>query len=391
MPYSVRCPITGSGGSSIFLIQESITIAGKKELFVLEVFEREAKISQSGRMVERLTQTNGAQVENCMKLAFIAATDGGWKLAEKICRSVPDGVLVRPLQGIRQALESLWQTHDGIICIMATGIVVRSLNGLIQSKYSDPCVVVLDEKGSFAISLLSGHLGGGNKLAEKLAGICGGIPVITTGSDVSGHTSVDLWSIENQLFIINPERLAAVSARLLNRGKLKIFQDKTYLKTLPEDFLVTKERTGADIVISLSPEKAGTALNLLPRIRYIGIGCRRGTPQDEILAALAELQEEGLDLRSVAALASIDIKKDEKALLEISKVMKWPLRFFPREILEAVETPGRSEKVYKKVGTHSVSEASAIRAASCGGLPGHLIIQKRKWKQLTIAVAQRAF
>ncbi len=84
-----------------------------------------------------------------MKLALIAATDAGWKLAEKICRSLPDTVIIRPIHGIRQTMESLWQTHDGIICIMAAGIVVRCLNGLSHSKYSDPCVLVLDEKGIF--------------------------------------------------------------------------------------------------------------------------------------------------------------------------------------------------------------------------------------------------
>ncbi len=247
------------------------------------------------------------------------------------------------------------------------------------------------KKESFTISLLSGHIGGGNRLAQQIAEICGGVPVITTASDVSAHTSVDLWSIENNLVITNPEKLAAVSARLLNRGMLRIFQDKSYLKELPDDYLVSEDRAGADIVISLTNEDPGDSLHLLPRLRYIGIGCRRGTPCNEILAALEELETEGLDLRTVAAMASIDIKKDETALIEISKLKKWPLRFFTREILDAVETPGRSEKVYQKVGTHSVSEASAIRAACGDGIPGRLIIQKRKWKQITIAVAERAY
>lgn len=328
---------------------------------------------------------------DCMKLALIAATDAGWILAEKLCRSLPDADVIKTVHGIRQTLESLWQTHDGLICIMATGIVVRSLNGLSHSKYSDPCVIVVDEKGSFAISLLSGHIGGGNRLARKVAEICGGIPVITTASDVSGHTSVDLWSIENNLVITNPERLAAISAKLLNQGTLKVFQDKSYLKSLPYDYLASLDRAAADIVISAADETPGDYLHMLPRRRYIGIGCRRGTPRNEILAALDELESEGLDLRTVAAMASIDLKKDEKALLEISKLKKWPLRFFPREILDAVETPCRSEKVYQKVGTHSVSEASAIKAAGAGGIPGRLIIKKRKWKQTTIAVAERAY
>jgi len=326
-----------------------------------------------------------------MKLAIIAATDKGWATAAKIGRDLPESEIVKPTGGIRQTLEALWQTHDGIICIMATGIVTRCLNGLCQSKYSDPCVVVLDENGNFVISLLAGHIGGGNELALKIAEITNGTPVITTASDVSGHTSVDLWSIENHLVITNPQRLAPVSAKLLNHGTLGIFQESDYLKSLPEDFLFCKKRSAADIVISPSPESSGDALHLLPRTRYIGVGCRRGAPLEAFQTALQDLENEGLDLRTVAALASIDLKKDEDALLEIGQLRKWPLRFFPKEILNKVEVPSGSEKVYQKVGTYSVSEASAIRAAACGGTPGRLILRKTKWKQITMAVAEKAF
>jgi len=326
-----------------------------------------------------------------MKLALVAVTQQGWETAKRICRSLPGSEIVRPVNGIRQTLEALWLSHDGIICIMATGIVMRCLNGLYQSKYSDPCVVVLDETGSFAISLLSGHIGGGNELARKLAEICGGTPVITTASDVSGHTSVDLWSIEENLVITNPDRLAAVSAKLLNEGTLAVFQDKSFLTTLPGDFSICAKRSAADIIISFDAQESCASLQLLPRTRYIGIGCRRHTPLTEILAALHDLENEGLDLRTVAALASIDLKKDEAALLQIAKLRKWPLRFYPKETLKEIETPGRSEKVYQKVGTHSVCEASAIRAAATGEKPGRLIIRKKKWKQITIAVAEKAF
>jgi cobalt-precorrin 5A hydrolase len=326
-----------------------------------------------------------------MKLAIIAATDKGWTTAIKLGSALPGSEIVRPIGGIRQTLEALWQTHDGIICIMATGIVIRCLNGLCQSKYSDPCVVVLDENGTFAISLLAGHIGGGNQLALKIAELCKGTPVITTASDVSGHTSVDLWSIEHHLVIANPKRLAPVSAKLLNQGTLGVFQERNYLKSLPDDFFFCENRSAADIVISISPDHSGDALLLLPRTRYIGVGCRRGTPLEAFQAALRDLENEGVDLRTVAALASLDLKKDEEALLEIAKLRKWPLRFFPKEILNEIEIPSGSEMVYQKVGTHSVSEASAIRAAACDGTPGRLIVRKIKWNQITMAVAEKAF
>lgn len=153
-----------------------------------------------------------------MKTAIVAATAAGRELAQRIGRELPESEVIIYDQGIRRALEQAWVSYDSIVCVMATGIVVRCLNGLCRSKYHDPCVVVVDEAGRHAISLLSGHIGGGNRLAQNIADICGGTPVITTASDVSGHTAVDLWTVEENLTVANPERLAATSSRLLDHG-----------------------------------------------------------------------------------------------------------------------------------------------------------------------------
>lgn len=325
-----------------------------------------------------------------MNLGILAVTDKGHETAKRLVAALPKAELIQMEHGVRHTLRSIWPHYDGIVCIMAAGIVVRCLSGLLRTKYHDPCVVVLDENGSHVISLLSGHIGGGNQLARQLARILGGTPVITTASDVSGHTSVDLWSVEQNLAIVNPELLANVSATLLNKGTLHYFQDREYIKQLPADFTSCQERESANIIVSTSITKEYNALQLIPRIRFIGCGCRRDTPEVEILEALSWLETQGgVELRSVAGIASIDVKKSEKGLLTAAARVGLPLFFFSKEELNEIHVPSRSETVYKKVGTYNVCEAAALKAAGSKD-SNRLIMRKKKWKRITMAVAETA-
>ena len=112
---------------------------------------------------------------------------------------------------LETVFPDVWSKHDALVCVMATGIVVRHIAPLIRHKTVDPAVVVLDEKGGFVISLLSGHLGGANRLAQRIACITGGQAVITTASDVRGSPSIDLIAREAGLEVENNEMVARVS------------------------------------------------------------------------------------------------------------------------------------------------------------------------------------
>ena len=336
-----------------------------------------------------------ALVKESMKgqtITLLAATDNGWRTAEKIAQGLEGASLQRYHHGFRKALETAWLHADAIICVMAAGIVVRCLSSLCRSKYDDPCVIVVDEAGTHAISLLSGHIGGGNELTAVVARICGGTAVITTGSDVSGHTPLDLWCIEQNLSIDNPGLLSKLSARLIDSGSLGVFQDADYIENLPEDIVPCTKQRDADIVISLLLKAGPEQLRLIPRLRYIGLGCRRGASIDEFEQALQELEgHHGIDLKSVAGLASIDLKNDEAGLLEIGRRHKLPIRFFSKEELEIPQVPSRSEMVHKNIGIYGVCEAAAVLAAAKRGRPGRLIIEKIKWERITAAVAQAPF
>jgi len=327
-----------------------------------------------------------------MKIAILAVTQKGYKTAEKLKQSLSDSVIIDSQAGVRLALEQTWPLYDGIICIMAAGIVVRCLSGLCHSKHSDPCVVVVDEEGTFCVSLLSGHIGGGNKLAQHVATLCKGTAVITTASDISGHTAVDLWSIENNLSIINPERLAATSARLLNSGELKVYQDSSYGIPFPDDFELCKSSRQADVIISMNPARESPLLHLVPRINFMGFGCRRGTTVEEFEQALSDIEElKGIPIASIAGIASIDLKRDEPGLCEIAVLRNWPIRFFSKEELNVIQSPSTSSKVYEKVGAWGVCEPAAMLAAATRDRQGHLIIGKMTWEKITAAIAQKAY
>src|SRR6185369_17333847 len=113
---------------------------------------------------------------------------------------------------LREKIASLWKEFDGLVFIMATGIVVRMIAPLLESKETDPAVVVMDDAGRFAISLVSGHLGGANELAERCAFICGARAVITTATDANELPSFDMLAKELNWCIDDIKRVKTLNS-----------------------------------------------------------------------------------------------------------------------------------------------------------------------------------
>ncbi len=290
-------------------------------------------------------------------------------------------------------IKDLWETHDGLICVMAAGIVVRAIAPLCRDKKSDPCVLVLDEQGRFVISLLSGHLGGGNELARSVAAITGGVAVITTASDVTRHTPLDLWAARHDLQVVNPAQMAAVAARLVNNGGLNLFV-RFGCGRVPDDLHLVATPEEADVIVSplcadhaVQPE----ALSLYPRTLILGLGCNRGTVAADFETAVTELcARHGLERRAISGIASIDLKADEAGLLQFALENKLPLSFNPAHELNRVEGVAASPAVLAATGAKAVAEPAAMLAAGEGqqdGEIGKLLVRKMKWQDVTAAVA----
>ncbi len=325
-----------------------------------------------------------------MKTAIIALTAGGYQLAHKISGMLNNSSVDTRKIPVFEKMASLWESDvDAIICVMATGIVVRAIAPLCSDKKHDPCILVLDEKGQFVISLLSGHLGGGNELSRTLAGKLRAQAVITTASDVTGHTALDLWAAKNGLLAADKEKLTAVSAKIVNSGSVTIFTDCD-VDQLPHDLVQTSDSSEADIIVSDRIFPECDALFLRPVAICIGIGCNRGTGAQAFETAISELiTEYKISRDAVSCYASIDLKSDETGMLDFIKNEKQSIHFYTKDELNSVDGVSSSTAVMKATGAKGVAEPAALLAAQIKSSSTELIVRKHKWKDVTAAIAER--
>jgi precorrin-4 C11-methyltransferase len=369
--------------------------------------------------------------------AIVTLTRGGAQTGRRLKQGMPDSVLYLPARfaqekdepqpgvelytvSIRQVLQSAFKEFASLVCVMATGIVVRELAPVLGSKHTDPGVVVLDEGGQYAISLLSGHKGGANGLAQRVADLLGGHAVLTTSSDVQGLPAVDLLGQEESWVIRYKSHLTAVSAALVNGEPVGVYQDAGgegwWPDPLPEQLVrydsfdaLTQASPAAAIVISGQQppavlfEAVPHTIVYHPRCLAVGVGCNRGTPADEIVEAILDtLDGCHLARESVWSVATIEHKADEPGLLEACQLQGWPLRVFSREEISRVENlPTPSPAAYRALGVRGVAEPAAMLAAGTDtfaslpgpgartGSAGRLLIEKRKYANVTVAVARR--
>ncbi len=270
------------------------------------------------------------------------------------------------------------------------------VSALLEDKTVDPAVVVLDQDGRFAISLVSGHIGGANELARKVARITGGQAVITTASDLLDKPAIDLAAKSADLLIENSGMLSRIQAAILDDEPLWIFDpDGLLLRHLPADHGLqvigsleeaSALKAGLGIWVSelLSPRNV-RCLKLRPANLVIGIGCNRGTASEEIVGFIdKKLKENRLASLSIKRFATLDIKSDESGLLEAARAFDRPIHFCAREEIEGIAVPNPSETVARHVGAKSVCEASALWSAGTQ----ELLVSKRKARNCTLAVAR---
>ncbi|WP_028581920.1 cobalt-precorrin 5A hydrolase [Desulfogranum japonicum] len=320
-----------------------------------------------------------------MKTAVLAITRGAGELGKVIAADLKADFY--PCKGIMAATFSkVWQDYEAIICIMATGIVVRTMAPLLQDKRQDPAVVVCDELGKFAISLLSGHIGGANTLARTVAEITGGDPVITTASDVLGHTALDLWCAKRNLQIQDLKTLTRKMGRLVDKGSLHVYSELP-LPALPEDLKQVNTPETADLYITCRNLESRNAAVLHPKALAVGLGCRRDTPQAVIAEAIATTcGENNLSVSAIAMLASVDLKQNEQGLLDYARENNIPLQFYTSDQLNQVDVQASSNKVLQVTGAKAVAEPAALLASQAE----NLLVQKTKFPAVTVAIAQIA-
>lgn len=320
------------------------------------------------------------------RLAVLALSRGGCALGRQLADAL-GGDFFSCKGRLSTVMTEIWPEYRAIVCIMATGIVVRTIAPLLRDKYQDPAVVVCDEAGRFAISLLSGHLGGANELAHRVAAATGGQAVLTTASDVLGHTALDLWCREWGLTPASTTALTRAMGKLVDRGTLTLWS-RYPLPELPADLVPAAARATADLVVDSRTDACEGGALLHPKALVIGIGCNRGTAAAAIAQAVeATCRHHRLAPQAIARLASIDLKQDEIGLLEYAGQQSLAIAFFSKERLNRVEGIAASEAVLRATGAKGVAEPAALLAA---GSASTLLVPKMKWTEVTTAVAEIA-
>ena len=332
-----------------------------------------------------------------MKLAVFAFTRRGCSLALR-CREVLQPSQCRmvtmekfglpgfedyrpPLAG---CMEEYFSWADQILFIGSTGMAVRAIAPWVRDKKHDPGVLVADEGGTFVISLLSGHIGGANTLANRLAQIIGAQSVVTTATDVEKKFSVDAWASSRNLHIGSMALCKAVSAAILE-GNVPICSQYPLPDSLPGG-LVRGENGPLGIYIGTDGATPfESTLVLTPRVLTLGIGCRKGTPEGDIEAAVKTvLNAHGLPMEAVEAAASIDLKAQEAGLLAFCEHQNIPIRFYTAEELKAVPGVFESSSFVRSVtGVDNVCERAAVKAG------GERIVRKTACQGVTVAVSRK--
>lgn len=303
-----------------------------------------------------------------------------------------EGLKEREEEFLSQWTGKMFAEKRAVIFVSATGIAVRAIAPWIRDKMTDPPVVTVDEGAQFVIPLLSGHVGGANELARHIADWLEAVPVITTATDVNGKFAVDLFASAYHMTIIDRKEAKNISAAVLEGKQIGVFSDLP-IKKLPDGFVMDRwceENICITVKDPSFPEKKASYLRLVPRAVVLGVGCRRGTdPEFMKEKVFAFLKEHGIDPTAVKAIASVDVKQDEPAVLGLKQVFDGEClhqpceqRFYTPEQL--IQVPGdfkESAFVKKQIGVGNVCERSACAAG------GKLLVEKQAGDGITLAAA----
>ncbi|WP_409200143.1 cobalt-precorrin 5A hydrolase [Methanobrevibacter sp. DSM 116169] len=333
-----------------------------------------------------------------MKVAIISITKKGFELSCQIKDSLDkDSTVIKTdlfYKSVKKNMKIAFYEYDHIIAIMASGIVIRLICGLISSKLNDPSVINIDETGEYVISLLSGHIGGGNEFTYRVSNIINAKPVITTATDVNNKLAIDNIAAKFYFKIINPEEIVFFNKALLNNEKIELlFNENTNLKYLInyiqnntlEMYLIKYNNNilKNEFIAKIDNHE----LTLKERTLVLGIGCRKGKSSIEVLNGLREvLNDLKLPVERINCISSGEMKKNEKGIIELSNKLNIPFKTVSIEKLKLFKSNdcSKSEFVKSNFGIDGVCEQSALIVA---GYDSKLIYKKSVFDGVTIALA----
>ncbi|MED3759454.1 MULTISPECIES: cobalamin biosynthesis protein [Peribacillus] len=369
-------------------------------------------------MIIELKEAELAPIKRSHTYAIVAITKHGVELARKLHTVFSNSDLyymskfekgdeehkqIQLFSGsVRMLLPALFNEYKGIILIISLGAVVRMIAPILKDKKTDPGVVVIDDKGENVISVLSGHLGGANELTKEVAAALDARAIITTASDVQKTIPVDLFGQRFGWIWDSAEKLTPVSASVVNEEHVAVVQESGernwwhYDTALPERIIVypsieeaLQAKPQAALVVTHRMLKQSekrileNGIVYRPKVIALGIGCNRGTAAAEIEQVITEtLAELSFSIKSVKAICTISLKKDEIGLIEVVEKYGWEFVHYEPEELNQAKIEAPSDTVFKYTGAYGVSEP-AVRIYTNAE---QLELVKKKSGNVTISV-----
>ena len=349
------------------------------------------------------------------KIAILSITNNGRELALRIKEIMKDvdvffikkdtdyknDEVIVVNKGLKEFIPQIFDKYDYLVFIMATGIVVRTIAPLVVSKFSDPAILVMDEKGNNIISLLSGHMGGANEMTLYMSDLINSHPVITTATDVNKKSSLDMIAKKLNGHIDDfRDNVLKINSMLVNNEEVHLYIDGNY-KINHNGFTLYNEETDLNkvknLVIVTNKKDINKILNknienlnekiikVTPKDIVIGVGCKKNTDSDHMKNSLIKfLAEYNIDINAVKEIGSIEIKKDEKAIIDLAKFLDVKFKTFSVEEISKVDyLYEKSDWVKKNVGVYSVSDPVAHLLSE-----GRVIINKQKYDGITFSIGR---
>jgi len=326
-----------------------------------------------------------------MIIYIISFTDNGDLLNKKISKIFCDcdiRMYTRKsrTESLKEWTQKAFSDGDALIFVGAVGIAVRAISDFIKSKERDPAVIVCDELGKYVIPILSGHIGGANNIAERIGNEISAETIITTATDINGLWAVDSWAVKKNFKIYNVKNIKYISSALLEGKYIGLYSDIDINENLPKEILIGNTDTKYGIVISPYIKNIYKyTLNLIPKCVSIGVGTKKNVDENAVIEFFKKVfREKNIDMYSVCDVATINIKKNEKAILKFCQYMNLKIKYFSAEELNNVDGEFSKSLFVKKItGTDNVCERAAVLSSNFG----KLIINKISNGGVTLAVA----
>ncbi|MBI5679383.1 MAG: cobalt-precorrin 5A hydrolase [Methanobacterium sp.] len=326
-----------------------------------------------------------------MKIAIFTITKDAQDVAFNLKKVLDEDSTVIKVgifhKNVKETLKYVFRDYDCIIGIMATGIMVRNICGLIRDKIEDPAVLVMDDQAKHVISLLSGHFGGANEITLKIAEISGADPVITTATDIHGKIGIDSLARRYHLEIDDPKKIMTINSALVNNKTPDLYVPSKFEFIFNDPLIKNSYNLLKFENKDLKAVFEDTEIVLKPKKLVVGIGARKAVLQLDVKSAVeSAINALNLSLDRIDMLATAEVKKNEVGIIETAMKLDIPLEIISLDKLKDFKDPqcAKSLFVEGKFGIPGVCEPSALIAA---GNNSKLIFRKTAFNGVTIAVA----